>query len=74
LLAGIDVIAPAAVKSQPAVGEALAAALRSKHLLVRYYGNTLAVGPSLVASESDIDEIVERVTTGTEDWLAGIAA
>jgi adenosylmethionine-8-amino-7-oxononanoate aminotransferase len=67
MLAAIDVADVEAPGGAPSLGDWLTAALQERRLLLRNYRNTLAIGPSLTATKTDVEEIVERIEAAVTD-------
>jgi adenosylmethionine-8-amino-7-oxononanoate aminotransferase len=68
MLCAFDLTGKVATPEGPAfAGEWLTAELEARGMFVRNYKNTIAVGPSLTATQADIDEIVERIEAAVDD-------
>jgi len=72
LLAAIDIV-PDAGTARPfsggGVGEQIESRLRGGRMLIRRYGDTVILAPSLVATREDIDEIVDRLAEAVDATL-----
>jgi adenosylmethionine-8-amino-7-oxononanoate aminotransferase len=73
LLAAFDVLQVSEEAEDFAVGRRIAEILRDDHMLVRYYGNTIVVAPSLCITRPEIDDLCARIAAAVERVAQGPA-